>query len=144
MADQITVVNKILDLLNRVRLGAVYVAIIQAVAALLLIANVVQVAALSRRTETNIMRLVGASRWRTQLPFMVEALVGALVGIALAIGGVVLVKSLLIDKIFSAFGAVLPTLSGADVATAALTLVPIGLGMSAIAAYVTLRLYVRV
>src|SRR3954466_5509403 len=42
---------------------------VQALAALLLISNTIQVAAFNRGNETNIMRLVGASRWYTQLPF---------------------------------------------------------------------------
>ena len=35
------------------------------------------------------MRLVGASRWRTQLPFMIEAVVAGVIGAVLAIGGLV-------------------------------------------------------
>ena len=51
-------------------------------AALLLISNTIQVAAFNRRNETNIMRLVGASRWYTQLPFILEAALAGLVGAA--------------------------------------------------------------
>jgi cell division transport system permease protein len=43
----------------------------------------VQVAAYTRRTEIGIMRLVGASRWYTQLPFLVEAMVAAFVGVVI-------------------------------------------------------------
>ena len=44
------------------------------------------------------MRLVGASRWRTQLPFMIEAVVAGLIGAALAIGGLVVAKFLFVDQ----------------------------------------------
>ena len=50
------------------------------ICAILLIAITIQVAAQQRRTETSIMRLVGASRWMTQLPFMLEAMIAAAIG----------------------------------------------------------------
>ena len=63
--------------LDGLRDAAFAVALVQAVGAILLIANMVQVAAYTRRTEIGIMRLVGASRWYTQLPFLVEAMLAA-------------------------------------------------------------------
>ena len=59
---------------GRLSNAAFAVALVQAVGAILLIANMVQVAAYTRRTEIGIMRLVGATRWYTQLPFLVEAM----------------------------------------------------------------------
>ena len=43
------------------------------VVALLLIVNTVRVSAFSRRRETGIMRLVGASSFYIQMPFIMEA-----------------------------------------------------------------------
>ena len=40
----------------------------------------IQVAAQQRTRETSIMRLVGASRWMTELPFMLEAMIAAVIG----------------------------------------------------------------
>ena len=57
-------------LLNGLRNATIAMAVIQAIAAFLLISNMVQVAAFTRREETEIMRLVGATRWYTQLPFI--------------------------------------------------------------------------
>ena len=73
VADQSAFLDRLFGLLNSVRNLTIIVSLIQAFAALLLISNMVQIAAYTRRTETSIMRLVGASRWRTQLPFMIEA-----------------------------------------------------------------------
>ena len=56
------------------------------VAAILLIGNTVRVAAYSRRRETGVMRLVGATRLSIQLPFLVEGIVAGLVGAAIAVG----------------------------------------------------------
>ena len=56
------------------------------VAALLLVANTIRLAAFARRKEIGIMRLVGASTLYIALPFLLEALVTALIGVALAGG----------------------------------------------------------
>lgn len=53
-------------------------------AAALQISNTIRMAAFSRRRELGIMRLVGASRTYILLPFLLESLVAALVGAALA------------------------------------------------------------
>ena len=56
------------------------------VAALLLVANTIRLAAFARRKEIAIMRLVGASTLYIALPFLLEALVTAAIGVALAGG----------------------------------------------------------
>ena len=53
-------------------------------AALLLVANTIRLAAFARRREIGIMRLVGASNWYIMLPFLLESLLVALAGAALA------------------------------------------------------------
>ena len=53
-------------------------------AALLLVANTIRLAAFARRREIGIMRLVGASTLYIALPFLMEALVTAVIGVALA------------------------------------------------------------
>lgn len=58
------------------------------VAALLLVANTIRLTALARRKEIEIMRLVGASSTYITLPFLLEALVTAVLGVGLAVGGV--------------------------------------------------------
>ena len=73
-------------------------AVVQALAAVLLISNTIQLAAFNRRNETNIMRLVGASRWYTQLPFILEAAIAGLIGGLLAAGGLILTKVLFVDR----------------------------------------------
>ncbi|MEV5001170.1 permease-like cell division protein FtsX [Nocardioides sp. LML1-1-1.1] len=55
-------------------------------AALLQVANTIRLAALARRREIGIMRLVGASTLYIALPFLLEALVTAIVGVGLAAG----------------------------------------------------------
>ena len=54
--------------------------------ALLLVANTIRLAAFARRKEIAIMRLVGASTLYIALPFLLEAVVTAVIGVALAAG----------------------------------------------------------
>ena len=54
------------------------------VAAMMQVANTIRLAAFARRREIGIMRLVGASSLYIQLPFLLEALVAALIGVVLA------------------------------------------------------------
>ena len=86
-------IDRLFAVLDGLRDAAFAVALVQAVGAILLIANMVQVAAYTRRTEIGIMRLVGASRWYTQLPFLVEAMLAASVGVAIAVLGLMLVRA---------------------------------------------------
>src|SRR3712207_1763508 len=85
--DEGDFLDRLFSLLNGARNATIAVAVVQALAALLLISNTIQLAAFNRRNETNIMRLVGASRWYTQLPFILEAALAGLIGALLAIGG---------------------------------------------------------
>jgi cell division transport system permease protein len=64
--------------------GAISVAAFLLVAAILQVANTIRMAAFARRKEIGIMRLVGASNLYISLPFLMETLVAALVGIGLA------------------------------------------------------------
>jgi cell division transport system permease protein len=145
VTDQSAFLDRLFSLLNGVRNATIVVALIQALAALLLISNMVQVAAYTRRTETSIMRLVGATRWRTQLPFMLEALIAGIVGAALAVAGLVAAKFWFIDKALGSIisAGILPPVDGATLVWVSPILLAIGAGLAAVSAYVTLRLYVR-
>jgi cell division transport system permease protein len=119
--------------------------VVQALAALLLISNTIQLAAFNRRNETNIMRLVGASRWYTQLPFILEAALAGLIGALLAIGGLVLTKVLFVDRTLAGpiKAGIIPPVDWSAIAFIAPVIAAAGVGLAGVAAYVTLRLYVR-
>ena len=70
--------------MNVFKWGAISIAAFLVVAAILQVGNTIRLAAFARRREIGIMRLVGASSLYIQLPFLMEALVAALVGVALA------------------------------------------------------------
>src|ERR687895_225611 len=143
--DQREVVAKLFDMIGNFRDVTFALAVVQAIAALLLISNTVQVSAYTRRTEVGVMRLVGATRWYTQLPFLIEAVVTGVVGALIAVAGLVAGKFLFVDELLSGIVAngVVPPVELADIIWVAPILVMIGGGIAAVTGYVTLRLYVR-
>lgn len=72
--------------INALQWGALGTAAFLVLAALLLVGNTIRLAAFARRREIGIMRLVGASTLYIALPFLLEALVTALIGVLLAAG----------------------------------------------------------
>ena len=145
VVDQADYLNRLFDVLNGVRNATFSIALVQALAALLLISNTIQLSAFTRRTETGIMRLVGATRWYTQMPFLLEAVVSGLIGATLAIVGLLVSKATFIDKVMApVFGTgIIPEIGYADIAWVSPILLLVAAGISAVTGYVTLRLYVR-
>ncbi len=143
--NQKELIDRLFAILNGLSNVAFAVALVQAVGAILLIANMVQVAAYTRRTEIGIMRLVGASRWYTQLPFLVEAMAAAAAGVAIAIAGLILVRAWFLDSALNQFyqAHLIARVDYADIVYIAPWLFLLGVAMAGLTAYVTLRLYVR-
>jgi cell division transport system permease protein len=143
--DEGEFLDRLFSLLNGARNATLAVAVIQALAALLLISNTIQLAAFNRRNETNIMRLVGASRWYTQLPFILEAALAGLVGGLLAVGGLVLTKVLFVDRTLAGpiKAGIITGIDWGQIATTGAVITAAGVALAGIASYVTLRLYVR-
>ena len=74
--------------MNVMKWGAIGIAAFLVVAAILQVGNTIRLAAFARRREIGIMRLVGASSLYIQLPFLMEALVAALIGVSLSAGAI--------------------------------------------------------
>src|SRR3712207_7454271 len=131
--------------LNGARNATIAVAVVQALAALLLISNTIQLAAFNRRNETNIMRLVGASRWYTQLPFILEAALAGLIGALLAIGGLGVTKLLFVDKNLAGpiRARITPPVDWGAIALIHPLIAAAGVGLAPAGALETPRLYVR-
>ncbi|RZU30500.1 permease-like cell division protein FtsX [Blastococcus saxobsidens] len=143
--DEGEFLDRLFSLLNGARNATIAIAVVQAVAALLLISNTIQLAAFNRRNETNIMRLVGASRWYTQLPFILEAAIAGLIGGLLAAGGLILTKVLFIDKTLEGpiKSGIIPPVEWGEIILNSAIVSGMGVALAGVAAYVTLRLYVR-
>jgi cell division transport system permease protein len=143
--NQKDLIDRLFAVLDGLSNAAFAVALVQAIGAVLLIANMVQVAAYTRRNEIGIMRLVGATRWYTQLPFLVEAMVAATVGVIIAIIGLVVVRGLFLDNALNQFyqANLIARIDYAHILYISPWLFLVGVTMAGLTAYLTLRLYVR-
>jgi cell division transport system permease protein len=143
--NQKDLIDRLFAVLDGLSKAAFAVALVQAIAAILLIANMVQVAAYTRRTEIGIMRLVGASRWYTQLPFLMEAMVAAAVGVIIAVVGLLLVRAMLLENALSQFyqANLIAPVDYANILNISPWLLLLGVAMAGLTAYTTLRIYVR-
>ncbi|GII23591.1 permease-like cell division protein FtsX [Planosporangium mesophilum] len=142
--DQRKLLGKIFGIFNSVQNVALIVAIVQGLAALLLVANMIQIAAFSKRREVAVMKLVGASNWFIQAPFVLEAVFAGLVGAILAFAALWLSKHLFLDGSLKALQNVFPPIPESNVLLMLPVLAGIGAAINAITGWITLRFYVRV
>ena len=98
VVDQRQIFDPIFAVLNRATVVTVVLAAVMVVVAILLTGTTIRLSAASRRNETEIMRLVGASNWTIRLPFVLEGVVASFLGSMLACGALsVLVKVFITD-----------------------------------------------
>ena len=142
--DQRAILQPFFKLLNVVRLVAIAVAVLMLLVALLLISNTVRVAAFSRRRETGIMRLVGASNAYIQLPFLLEGIVAGLVGAVIASAMLFVGKWVLVDHVLRPVLRFTQWIGWDAVWTTVPLLLLAGVGLSGLASFVTLRRFLRV
>ncbi len=113
-------------------------------AAVLLITTTIRLSAVSRRRETGIMRLVGASNVFVQLPFLLEGAIAAVIGSLLAVGGLWLgVRYLVTDWLEQSVDWIAYVTTG-DVLTVAPLLIGIAVILAVVSSVVTLNRYTRV
>ncbi|MPY50906.1 permease-like cell division protein FtsX [Streptomyces acidicola] len=144
--DQKGILDNLFTLLSYLNWAARGVMFVMLVVALLLIVNTVRVSAFSRRRETGIMRLVGASGFYIQAPFIMEAAVAGLIGGTIACSFLVLGQYFVIDNgVALSEKLQLINFVGWD---AVLTKLPLILAasflMPALAAFFALRKYLKV
>ena len=123
---------------------AVGVAIVMLVLAFLLIFNTVRLSAFSRRRETGIMRLVGASNVYIQMPFLLEGAVAGLLGGVAASAILVAVKGFFIDHVVAPNMTSVTFIGWAPFVWIVPVLLIVGVLMSMLASAFTLRKYLRV
>ncbi|MEV7015782.1 permease-like cell division protein FtsX [Streptomyces sp. NPDC093991] len=144
--DQKGTLDNLFGLLEGMNIAALAMMALMLVVALMLIVNTVRVSAFSRRRETGIMRLVGASGFYIQAPFIMEAAVAGLIGGGLACAFLILARYFIIDHGLALSEKLsLINFIGWD---AVLTKLPLILAtsllMPALAAFFALRKYLKV
>jgi cell division transport system permease protein len=141
--DEENILAKFYALLGGLRNAVVIVALILVVAAILLVANTIRLSAFNRRRETGIMRLVGASNFYIQLPFLLEGVIAGLLGWVLSAFLLIGVKSLLLNNLQQYFNYNVGLSAGDLIEVIALTMV-VGVVLCGVTSFLTLRRYLRV
>ena len=141
--DQRSILDKFFKLLGVLRNGALLIGLFSVLTAGLLISNTLRIAAFNRRRETNVMKLVGASSFSIQLPFLLEGLFSAVIGWIFASGILSGLKYVVDTKVaplltFTKF------FGWGEVISASAWLLFTGLVVSSLASLITLRRYLKV
>ncbi|WP_218220223.1 permease-like cell division protein FtsX [Nesterenkonia sp. Act20] len=144
VADQQEVLDQIFGILNGLTLVALIIAGVMIVCALLLVATTIRLSAFSRRRETGIMRLVGASKSMIRMPFVFEGVIAALVGGLLACAATWVVAEFVLGRWMAQQ---VPSIQFIDAAQSWIImpgLLLIAVALAVIASWVTVRRYLRV
>ena len=141
--DQRAILDKFFKLLNVLRNGALVIGAASVLTAALLISNTLRIAAFNRRRETGVMKLVGASSFSIQLPFLLEGIFAAISGWMVATGVLAAFKAVVDSRVaplltFTQF------FTWQDVWVASAWLLFTGLFVSTVASVLTLRKYLKV
>jgi cell division transport system permease protein len=124
--------------------GAIVIAGILLIAAILQVGNTIRLAAFARRKEIGIMRLVGASSLYIQLPFLMEALFAAVVGIALAAGSVAVFLYVVVYRLLRPNSNIVAWVNWSDGLTAIAAIALVGLALTIVPTLLLTRKYLKV
>jgi cell division transport system permease protein len=142
--DQRTYLDQIFSMLTIASLAAISIAGLMLFSAALLISTTIRLSAVMRRREIGIMRLVGASNFYIQLPFILEGVVAGVIGSLLSGAAIIGIVQFFVQG-FLATQLPFTTFVGLGDALALLPgLVLVGAGLAAIAAATSIRRYLRV
>ena len=117
---------------------------VMVVVAIMLTATTIRMSAASRKNETEIMRLVGASNWTIRLPFILEGVVASLLGSLLAVGALSGIVKVFVTDWLATSVQWMPFITQTTVWLTAPVLVVGAMLLSAVASAVSLRRYLKV
>ena len=141
--DDRSILDKFYKLLDGARNAVIVIALVLLLAATLLVANTIRLSAFNRRRETGIMRLVGASNFYIQLPFLLEGVIAGLIGWLIAAGLLIAVKSLWLDNLQQYFTFNVG-LSTGDLIEVVILAMCVGVVLCGATSFLTLRRYLRI
>lgn len=137
-------VGDVFTILDAIKYAAWGAALALVLAAVMLVANTIRLTALARRREIEIMRLVGASRVFIVAPFVLEAVVTALIGVALSIGALAaFVRFAVIGGIDEIFDGTLPFVGWSDLVYTVVLIAIAGPVLTVVPTLLMTRKYLR-
>ena len=142
--DQRQIFDPVFNVLNKATVVTVVLAGVMIVVAVLLTGTTIRMSAASRKNETEIMRLVGASNWTIRLPFILEGMTASMIGSLLAVGALSGIVQIFITDVIAQTVQWMPFITQKTVWLAAPALVIGAMVLSALSSAVSLRRYLKV
>lgn len=137
-------VERLFSLTNTVRYIGYVLIVLLVVIAFIFINNTVRLAILARRREISIMRLVGASNGFIRGPFLMEGALHALIGAALAILCLELIRNFALPMLTNALMWLPITVSASTYVLVYLSLLAAGLLIGMVGAFFAMRRYLKI
>ena len=131
-------------LMRLLRGAGLFLAELIGMVTLIVVSNTVKLTLFARRDEIGIMKLVGASSFSIQLPFLLEGAIAGVLGAGLATGSFVLIKAVLVDRVLAPNFPITRFITWGDVWLSSISVFVIGVALAAIASFLTLMKYLRV
>jgi cell division transport system permease protein len=138
------VLKPIYDWMGALKWGAAGIAAFLLIAAILQVGNTIRLATFARRREIGIMRLVGASNLYISLPFLMETLVAAVVGILLSCGAIAVFVEAVVYARLRANSHVMEWVDWTDAARAFGGIAVLGIALTLVPTLVMTRKYLKV
>lgn len=143
VVDQRQIFDPVFSVLNRATAVTVVLAAVMIIVAIMLTSTTIRMSAASRRQETEIMRLVGASNSTIRMPFILEGAFASLIGSLLAGGALSLMVKLLVTDWMAQNVRWMPFITQSNVWMTVPVLVVGAVFLSIVASAVALRRYLR-
>lgn len=143
--DQNKILNRLFSLISGLKWGAWGVAVMTLSSTVLLVATTIRLTAFTRRRETSIMRLVGASNLVIQLPFILEGMTASLIGGVLASGLLVTVDVVVLNRWLADLLPFIPHwVSWQETLLVVPLVILVGLVISGVSSFLSLLRYLKV
>lgn len=142
--DQKKVLASFFNILHGIQASTLVLALVQILTALVLVVNTVRIAAVYRRKEIRIKRLVGAPRAMIALPFILEGSIAGFAGGLLSAFALVGLKVYLLDGRFSTSSTTFPLIGWPSTLEACFIVVLAGTFLAAAASALSILRQVKV
>ena len=130
--------------LSYLKWGAIGIAGLLLVAAIFQVVNTIRLATMARRREIGIMRLVGASSLYISLPFLMEILVAAAIGVALAGAAVAAFTQFIVFNMIRSNSHIMTWVDWTDFTNAFIWLAVLGVVLTMVPTLFVTRRYLKV
>ena len=142
--DLKSVLDPVFKILGGLQWATIGMSVLLLFAAALQISTTIRMAAFTRRREIGIMRLVGASNFYILLPFLLESLIAALIGVLISSGSIAITYYLLIENAAKNSLPAIAWIGREHVFNAIIYIAAVGVALSIIPTLLATRRYLRI